>query len=118
MNELPPFLRADSDGVILSIKLQPRASLDEIAEPLGNELRVKVTAPPVDSAANEALLKLLAKEFRCPRGQIQLLRGRTSRHKAVKLRGISPEAIVRYLPREKSSLAGPGINHAVSGTAR
>ena len=49
--KLPAFITAQPDGVLLAIKLQPRASRNEIGEPLGNELRVKVTAPPVDSAA-------------------------------------------------------------------
>jgi uncharacterized protein YggU (UPF0235/DUF167 family) len=42
------FLREKADGVLLSIKLQPRASANEIGEPLGDELKIKVTAPPVD----------------------------------------------------------------------
>ena len=49
---LPGFLTVQTDGVSLAIKLQPRASANEIGEPLGNELRIKVTAPPVDAAAN------------------------------------------------------------------
>jgi len=87
----PAFLRVESDGVILSVKLQPRASANEIGEPLGNELRIKVTAPPVDSAANEALVKLLAERLDCPRNRIELVRGNTSRHKVLKLHGVSLE---------------------------
>lgn len=94
---LPPYLRAQPDGVWLSIKLQPRASSNEIGEPLGNELRVKVTAPPVDSAANEALLCLLAKKLACPRGHVQLVRGQTSRHKVVKLHGLTPDEVLSHL---------------------
>lgn len=86
---LPGFLTVQPDGVSLAIKLQPRASASEIGEPLGNELRVKVTAPPVDAAANEALVRLLAEELDCPRRSVELLRGHTSRHKVVKLHGIS-----------------------------
>ena len=77
---LPPYLRAQADGVLLSVKLQPRASANEIGEPMGNELRIKVTAPPVDSAANEALIRLLAEKLDCPRNRVELLRGQTSRH--------------------------------------
>ena len=51
----PGFIQVESDGVLLSVKLQPRASRQEICGPLGDELRIKVTAPPVDSAANQAL---------------------------------------------------------------
>jgi uncharacterized protein len=93
----PAFLRADSDGVMLSVKLQPRASKDEIGEPLGNELRIKVTAPPVDSAANEALIRLLAETLDCPRNRIELVRGNTSRHKVLRLHGISAEIAVAKL---------------------
>jgi len=83
-----PYLSEQPNGVLLAIKLQPRASANEIGEPLGNELRIKVTAPPVDSAANEALLRLLAEKLDCPRNRVELLRGQTSRHKVVKLHGI------------------------------
>jgi len=58
---LPGFLRIQPDGILLSVKLQPRASANEIGQPSGDELRIKVAAPPVDAAANEALLRLLAK---------------------------------------------------------
>src|SRR4051794_2983953 len=85
----PAFLRVQPDGVLLSIKLQPRASANQICEALGNELRVKVTAPPVDAAANEALLRLLAEVLDCPRRQVELVRGHTSRHKAIKLHGLT-----------------------------
>lgn len=96
---LPGFVSVQADGVSLAIKLQPRASANEIGEPLGTELRVKVTAPPVDAKANEALLSLLTEELGCPRSSIQLLRGHTSRHKVVKLHGLSVEAVLAKLQR-------------------
>ena len=86
---LPPFLREQADGVILSIKLQPRASRNEIGESLGEELKIKVTAPPVDSAANEALIELLAEKLDCPRSKVELIRGQTSRHKALRIHGLT-----------------------------
>jgi len=92
---LPPYLRADADGVWLAIKLQPRASTNEIGEALGNELRVKVTAPPVDSAANEALVRFLAEELGCARSRVELVRGQTSRHKIVKVHGMTVEEVAR-----------------------
>jgi len=96
----PAFLRAESDGVTLSVKLQPRASANEIGEPMGNELRIKVTAPPVDSAANEALIRLLAETLNCPRNRIELVRGNTSRHKVLKLHGVSLEIALAKLSGE------------------
>ncbi len=79
------------------MKVQPRASVNEIGEPLGNELRIKVTAPPVDSAANEALLRLLAERLGCPRNRVQLIRGGTSRHKTIKVYGFTVEAVIAKL---------------------
>ena len=93
----PPFLSARPDGVVLLIKLQPRATVNEIGETQGTELRNKVTAPPVDSEANEALLRLLARALDCPRNSIELLRGQTSRHKTVKLYGVSAEQVLARL---------------------
>jgi len=96
---LPPFLRSLPDGVVLAVKLQPRASANEIGEPLGDELRVKVTAPPVDAAANEVLIRLLADALDCPRSRVELLRGHTSRHKVIKLHGLSVETVLQVVSR-------------------
>ena len=94
---MPGFLRIQADGVFLSVKLQPRASANEIGGALGNELRIKVTAPPVDAAANEALVKLLAQRLDCPRNRVELVRGHTSRHKTIKLYGLAPEDVAKKL---------------------
>jgi uncharacterized protein (TIGR00251 family) len=96
---MPPaaFLRATPGGTLLLAKLQPRASANEIGAPLGGELKIKVTAPPVDSAANEALVKFLAEKLDCSRGRVELIRGRSSRHKVLKLHGFSAEEIIRCL---------------------
>jgi uncharacterized protein len=101
---VPGFIRIQPDGVLLSIKLQPRASANEIGEPLGEELRVRVTSPPVDSAANEALVRLLAAELDCPRNRVELVRGHSSRHKIVKVYGATQEFVTGKLcpPGRKS----------------
>jgi len=94
---LPGYLRVESDALLLCVKVQPRSSVSEIGEPLGNELRVKVTAPPVDSAANEALLRLLADALDCSRSQLELARGRASRHKVIRLRGLDVATVMARL---------------------
>ena len=94
---MPPFLRVQPDGLLLSVKLQPRASANEIGEPLGEELRIRVTAPPVDAAANEALIKLLAQQLHCPRNRVDIVRGHTSRHKMVRIRGLASADVVQKL---------------------
>jgi len=69
-DSVPSFAKVQADGVLLSVKVQPRASKNEFGPPLGNELRIKVTAPPVDAAANEALIELLAETLRCGKNRI------------------------------------------------
>jgi len=98
---LPPFLREQPDGVLLSVKLQPRASRNEIGDPLGDELKIKVTAPPVDSAANEALVRFLAEKLECPKGKVELIRGHTSRHKTLMIKSLSVIQIAERLASEK-----------------
>ena len=88
---LPAFLRAQPDGVLLSVKVQPRAAKNQIGVAQGNELKVQVAAPPVDSAANEALIELLAEKLDCGSNRIEIVRGHKSRHKTVKLYGFTAE---------------------------
>lgn len=83
------FLKDQSGGACLAVKLQPRASKNEIGPPLGDELKIKVTAPPVEGAANEALIDLLADTLGCPRSAVRIVRGQTSRHKTVLIAGLS-----------------------------
>jgi uncharacterized protein YggU (UPF0235/DUF167 family) len=66
------FLQSLADGVYLSVKLQPRASKNQIDGPLGDELKIKVTAAPVDAEANQALVDLLAEKLDSPRGAVRL----------------------------------------------
>ena len=96
---MPPatFLRETSGGTLLFVKLQPRASKNEIGGPLGDELKIKVTAAPVDAAANQALIELLAEMLDCPRGRVELIRGQISRHKTVMLHGFKPGDILQKL---------------------
>lgn len=95
----PAYLTAQPDGVTLAINLQHRASRNQIAGAIGGELRIRVTAPPVDAAANEALLRLLASTLDCPRGKVELLRGHTARHKVVKIFGITSAAAYAKLDK-------------------
>src|SRR5713226_6857627 len=91
---MPAFLQVHDNGVCLAVRLQPRASKNEIVGPVGNELKIQVTAPPVDAAANEALLRLLVEALACPRGAVEFVRGITSGHKQVAVRGLSPADVV------------------------
>ncbi len=94
---MPSFLHPHAEGVYLHLKVQPRASRDELGEVLGNELKIKVMAPPVDAAANEAVLRFLAERLGCPRRAVQLARGQTSRHKVIFVQGLSAETVLKRL---------------------
>ncbi|MBI5802285.1 MAG: YggU family protein [Verrucomicrobia bacterium] len=93
----PPYLRALPDGVFLSVKVQPRASRNQIGGLHGDELKVAVTAPPVDSAANQAVVEFLAETLGLPRRSVTLVRGQTSRHKVFCLDGITAEQVASKL---------------------
>ena len=94
---LPAFLREQGDALYLHVKVQPRAPRHEIGQALGGELKVKIAAPPVDSAANNALIEFLADLLDCSRNAIQLVRGQTARHKVLAIHGISPQMVVERL---------------------
>ena len=90
---MKPFLKAHPEGTLLSLKVIPCASRNEIGEAIGTELKVKVTAPPVDSAANRAVIELIVETLNCPRSAVTLVRGETARHKTLLLKGLTPEQV-------------------------
>ena len=79
------------------MRVQPRASRTELAGPHGGALRVRLTAPPVDGAANEALIRLLAERLDVPRSAVRLETGATGRSKLVAVEGIDVETAARRL---------------------
>ncbi len=67
----------------ITVRLTPRASREGFAGEREGAILVRVTAPPVDGAANEALVRLLAKALRVPKGAVTIVSGETSRTKVV-----------------------------------
>ena len=86
-------------AVRFHVRVQPRASRNEIAGVLGDALKIRLQAPPVDGAANEALVTLLADELGVPRRGVRIVAGSTSRSKVVEVDGIAPSAVDRLLAR-------------------
>jgi uncharacterized protein (TIGR00251 family) len=82
----------------LSVHLTPRGGADRIDGVRDGTLRVRVAAPPVDGAANEALVRLIAAELDVPRGAVRLVAGATARTKVVEINGVDEEAIRRRWP--------------------
>ena len=83
-----PCLRQTDAGVELFLFVQPRASRNKIAGLQGDEIKLALTAPPVDGAANKACCLFVAKLFRLPKKNVRVVSGETSRHKRVLLEGI------------------------------
>lgn len=72
----------------LTIRLQPRAKRDEIAGERAGAILVRVTAPPVDGRANDALCRLVAKRAGVAPSRVSVVRGQTSRDKVVRVDGM------------------------------
>jgi uncharacterized protein (TIGR00251 family) len=88
-----PMFHESRDGVTFNVKVIPRAQRDEIVGVEGGALKIRLHAPPVEGRANEALVKFLADVLHIPRAQIEIVRGETSRHKIVRVRGVPPEKL-------------------------
>jgi uncharacterized protein len=74
------------DGLIFKIRVQPRSSQNRIAGPYGDALKINLTAPPVDNAANKACAEFLAGLLAVPKSAVSIVSGHTGRNKKVKVR--------------------------------
>ncbi|MDZ8117866.1 DUF167 domain-containing protein [Pontiella agarivorans] len=81
------------DHLILNVRAVPRASRDELAGLMGDALKVRIQAPPVDGKANAYLIKFLSKHWKIPKSAIKILSGETGRNK--RLRVASPTDEIR-----------------------
>ncbi|MBQ8708689.1 MAG: YggU family protein [Succinivibrionaceae bacterium] len=77
--------------ILLNIAVQPKSSRDAFAGWLGDEIKIAITAPPVDGKANDHLKKFLAKQFRTAPSNVEIIKGLTGRHKTVKISGARAE---------------------------
>ncbi|MGL4860641.1 MAG: DUF167 family protein YggU [Enterobacteriaceae bacterium] len=88
-----------ADGSLrLNLYIQPKASRDQIIGLHGAEIKVAITAPPVDGQANSGLIRFLAKQFKVAKSQVLIEKGETGRHKQVLI--MAP----KQLPDEISAL--------------
>ena len=71
--------------LLLNLYIQPKASRDQIVGLHGDELKVAITAPPIDGKANAHLSKYLAKAFKVPKSDVHILKGELGRHKQVRI---------------------------------
>ena len=77
------------NGITIEIKVEPRSSQKGIAGVMDNNvLKVKLTSPPVQGAANEQLIEVIAKELKVKRSQVKVIRGLSSKRKVVEISGV------------------------------
>jgi uncharacterized protein (TIGR00251 family) len=92
-----PWLRQHRDGVTIDLHVQPRASKNEIVGVQGDELKVRLTSPPVEGEANRLCIEFFAKLLKVPKSTVELVAGEKSRHKRLLIRGGDAEDVRRAL---------------------
>jgi len=92
------WFRLAADGrITLTLDIQPGAKKTEFAGLHGDALKIRLSAPPVDGKANEALIKFVAETLKLPRSAVNLKSGQTSRRKVLELIGASSETVARLI---------------------
>ena len=88
------WCRWDGEDLIVRVRAQPRSKADGLAGVIGDALRVRLTAPPVDGKANQQLIRVLAAAFGVPRSKLRIEKGENRRDKLIRVRapgGLSVE---------------------------
>jgi uncharacterized protein (TIGR00251 family) len=87
-------------GITFDVQVVPRASRDRLGPVHGDRLKVQLTAPPVDGAANDALVALVAKSLGRARGDVAIVRGHTGRKKTLRVAGSTRDALLSRIEDE------------------
>jgi uncharacterized protein len=87
-------------GVVLAVRVQPRASRDEVAGTMEGALKVRLCAPAVENRANEALTEFLAAVLKVPKSSVRILRGERGRTKRVEIIGVTRQQVMNLLQTE------------------
>jgi len=90
-------LKESPAGVSFAVKVHPRASKNAITGEVGGALKLALTAPPVNSKANDACIDFFAKLLNLPRSSVTIAAGQTSRNKVIRVAGLSAEEARRRL---------------------
>ena len=90
---MPDWLNPLDDGVVISLHVQPRASKNEIVGEVEGALKIRLTSPPVEGAANKLCCEFIAKLCGIPKRDVSIVSGEKSRHKRVMISGMQPELV-------------------------
>lgn len=94
---MPAWLHSRDDGVVIHLLVQPRASKNEIVGAQGEELKLRLTSPPVEGAANRLCCEYLAKRLGIAKSAVVLEAGEASRHKRLRVQGLDVAAVEALL---------------------
>jgi hypothetical protein len=81
------FIQSHDDNIDLLVSVQPRSAMNKIVGIIDNCLKIKLKAPPVDGAANKMCIQFLAKTLHVPKSHIEILSGKSSRQKKLRIMG-------------------------------
>jgi len=95
MNSL--IVQDTNDGAILTVHIQPKASATECVGIHGDAIKIRVAAPPVDGAANEELIRFLARQLSIPSSSVRIHSGASGRHKRVLVKGATAQLVLARL---------------------
>ncbi len=94
-------VRQDAGAITFDVQVVPRSSRERIGPVHGDRLKVQLTAPPVEGAANDALKALLAKALDVPRSAVSIVRGETGRKKTVRVNGARAVTLLSLIGDQK-----------------
>jgi hypothetical protein len=93
----PAIVQDTTDGAILTVHIQPKASTTECVGFHGDAIKIRVAAPPVDGAANGELIRFLARQLSIPAASVQIQSGANGRHKRVLVKGATAQLVLARL---------------------
>jgi uncharacterized protein len=91
---------ASGGNVSFMVRVQPRASRDEVVGVIEGALKIRLQAPAIEDRANEALVELLAHLLKRPKSAVRILSGERSRHKRVEIQGVTKQEVLGLLRLE------------------
>jgi len=97
MHEKLTFLSENTQGTLIQVLVQPRASKNELVGIHEDSLKIRLAAPPVEGEANKECVKFMAKLLNVPKSGVEILRGHKARRKTLLIKGLSLVAIEEIL---------------------
>ena len=87
------MLQRDGEGVRVKVFVKPRARKNAVVGMQGDAVKIQITSPPVEGAANRDLRKFLAKTLGVAPSRVEIVSGHAARHKTVRIMGVTPEEV-------------------------